>query len=533
MIRRMAAPALILLLALLSACSGGESGDRAGDGAPTTLVFGVTNQPDHLDPLVSNSAFASELEHLMFLRLSEFGPPPELELVPQLAESWDISEDGREVIYHLRRDIRWHDGVPTNAYDVVFTFDRATNPDVPYPGRGKVRDLESWEALDEWTVRFLFREPSWEPIFDTQLHIVPKHLLEDVPPADLVNHAFSRQPVGNGPWKFVRWLPEEQVVLEKNEAWPGDGPYFDRVVFRIIPESTTLRTELLTGRVDVYPRYPNKYLRQDLDNPDLFFPTFTDRGYVYVGWNLKNPLFQDVRVRRALTYATDRQTVLDGFRDGFGEVSAVPLFLDHPDLNPNVKPLPFDPAKAAALLDEAGWTKRGPDGIRVKDGKRLAFKFMLIANNEISEEIATMVQAEYGKLGIDVTSEYYEWTVYLERLRAKNFEATVLARQGELIFDPEDIFHSRSIETQFNDVSFGNPVTDSLIDLAKQTRDRTERRKIWWRFQEELDRLHPVTILYVSSAANPVRRDAVEDPVMDVRGPYYRITEWKPARRGS
>ena len=211
----------------------------------------------------------------------------------------------------------------------------------------------------------------------------------------------------------------------------------------------------------------------------------------------------------------------------------MPLFLDHPDWNPNVLPLPFDPARAAALLDEAGWSARDPDGIRTRDGRRFEFTFMLIANNEISEEIATMVQAEYGKLGIGVTSEYYEWTVYLDRLRAKNFEATVLARQGELIYDPEDLFHSRSIDTQFNDVSFGHPVTDSLIDLAKRTTDRLERRKIWWKFQEELDRLHPITILYVSAAANPVRKDAVENPVMDVRGPYYRIDEWKPAGRGS
>ena len=528
MIRSAHALLLIAALAATSACSpSGEGGGGASD-APETLVIGVSTQPDHLNPLISNFALSSDLENLMFLRLSEFGPAPDYDLVPQLSERWEISEDGREVIHHLRRDIRWHDGVPTTAYDVEFTFDRATDPDVPFPSRGKVRDLESWEALDEWTVRFVFREPSWEPIFDTQIHIVPKHLLEDVPPAELMNHGFSRNPVGNGPWKFVRWLPEEQVVLARNEEWPDGGPYFERVVFRIIPETTTMRTELLTGRIDFFPRYPNKYFRDDESNPELTFPRFSDRGYVYIGWNLKNPLFQDVRVRRALTYATDRQTILDGFRDGFGKVAAVPLFLDHPDWNPSVTPLPFDPPRAAALLDEAGWTERDRDGVRKKDGQRFEITFMLIANNEISEEIATMVQAEYEKLGIAVQSEYFETTVYLKRLRAKDFEATVLARRGELIFDPEDIFHSRSIETQFNDVSFGNPVTDSLIDLAKSTRDREERRKIWWEFQKELERLHPVTILYVSAAANPVRREAVEDPVMDLRGPYYRITEWKP-----
>ncbi|GJM44914.1 MAG: peptide-binding protein [Gemmatimonadota bacterium] len=502
--------------------------DESRRQAPSTFVVGVSAEPDYLNPIISNSAFSTRLQELLFLRLAEFGPPPDYAFVPQLAESWELSDDGLDLTYRLRTDVTWHDGVPTTAHDVVFTFDLATNEAVAFPERGRVRRLESWEALDDRTVRFRFRERSWEPIFDTQIAIVPKHLLADVPVTELAGNGFSRRPVGNGPWKLRDWVPEQRVVLEAYDGWHGGRPAIDRLVFRIIPEETTLRTELLTGGVHLYDRFPNKFFRQDSQNPELEFQRFSDRGYVYIGWNHARPMFADPRVRRALTLATDRRTIIDAFRDGFGEVSAVPLFQGHPDFHPDLAPLPFDPGQAARLLDEAGWTDRDQDGIRRKDGRRLAFKYMLIANNEISEEIATLTHAQFRKLGIEVTSEFYEWTVYLERLRAKRFDATILSRVGEMIFDPEDTFHSRSIPTEFNDISFGSAVTDSLIDLAKSMADRSERRRVWWRFQEEFQKLQPITVLYVSETSYPVRRGIVDDPIMDLRGPFYQIAKWHP-----
>ncbi|MFN8176503.1 MAG: ABC transporter substrate-binding protein [bacterium] len=529
MSRRAQAVLLCALPLLCAACSGKRSDQAA---PPSTLVIGVSAQPDHLDPLVAGSAFAVDLCDLLFLRLAYYGPPPDYDYAPVLAESWELSDDRKTLTYHLRHDVTWSDGVPTQAKDVAFTFARAKDPSVPYPNRSKLRKIEACEALDDWTVRFRFSEPSWEPVSDTDLHIVPEHLLASVPPADLLTCPFDRSPVGNGRWKLREWVRDERVVLEANDACALGRPVYDRVVFRVIPEETTMRTELLSGGIDLYDRYPNKWYKEDSQRTDLRFVRLSDKGYVYIGWNLKNPLFQDVRVRRALTYATDRQSILDAFRGGFGKVSAIPLYAEHPDYDPNVKPLPFDPAAAARLLDEAGWTKRDPDGVRTKDGRRFEFTYVITSTNEISENIATMTQAEFKKLGIAVKVQPYEWTVYLDRLKKKDFDATILARRGSFIFDPEDLFHSRSISGQYNDVSFGNPVTDSLIDLAKSTPDRKARRAIWWRFFEEFDRLQPVTVLYVSDTSYPVRRDHVARSPMDLRGPFFLLHEWAPEARG-
>ncbi len=523
---------LAAALPLLAGCGGERAPSDGAGAAPATLVIGVSAQPDHLNPLVAGTAFAVDLCNLLFLRLADWGPPPDYALEPVLAESWELSEDRRTLTYRLRRDVAWSDGVPTTAHDVVFTYERAKDPVVPFPNRSRLRRVESCTAPDDWTVVFRFSEPSWEPVWMTSFHVVPRHLLEPVPPEEMDTCAFDRAPVGNGHWTLHEWVREQSIVLKANDGCALGRPVYDRVVFRVIPEETTLRTELLTGGVDVYDRHPNKWYREDSQRPDLRFTRMSDKGYVYIGWNHRNPRFQDPRVRRALTLATDRPTILSAFRGGFGRVAAIPTFVENPDFDPDIEPLPFDPDSAARLLDEAGWTGRDPDGIRTKDGMRLEFTYMLIAANEISEDISTMTQAEFRKLGIGVTSESYEFTVYIGKLRRKEFDATILARRGDLLFDPEDVFHSRAIDGQYNDVSFGDAVTDSLIDLAKSTPDRARRKVIWSRFFEEFHRIHPVTVLYVSETSYPVRADRVAKAPMDLRGPFHELHRWEPARGG-
>lgn len=525
---------LVATALLLSSCAPKDS-SRVGRSAPSrsegpaTLTWGLSVQPDLLNPLLSTSAIAREINDLIFLKLTEFGPPPANEFLPMLAKSWALSADGRTLTYELRDDIHWEDGIPTTAADVVFTFERMIDPDIAYPGKANLRKIESCRADGDWRVVFHFKEMPTEPVFETMFNVVPAHLLRDKAPADLAANVFNRAPTGNGRWKVLEWISDERLILEANDT-PLGRPHFDRIVFRIIPEDNTMRTELLTGGIDVFHRFPSRFFRQDSANQALAFQRFSDRTYTYIGWNLKNPLFQDVRVRKALTLATDRETIVNAFRDGYGQVAAVPLYAENPDFDPNVKPLPFDPAGAAQLLDEAGWRARDKDGIRTKDGRRFEFQFHLISGNTISEEISTMVQAEFRKLGILVSSSSMEMTVYLDKLHKKEFDATILARRVDLVYDPESVFHSRAIKGQYNDVSFSSPVIDRLIDRAKSIPDREERRKVWWEFQEEFAREIPVTVLYIGDALYPVRRDKVENPVMDLRGALVRVHEWRPAK---
>ncbi|MEZ5065531.1 MAG: ABC transporter substrate-binding protein [bacterium] len=522
-----------LAIALTLGGCGGDGGERTSSrGGVHTLVIGSSNQPDRINPLVSTSAISTDMENLVFMRLVDWGPPPDLALEPRLAVSWEIADDRRSLLMHLRRDVFWTDGKPTTAEDVKFTYDRALDPAVPFPNRAAIKGIEQVEVVDPYTVRFVYGEPQWEPLLPAQdPAIMPKHLIESIPADQMMESGFGRHPVGNGPWIFREWISEERLVFDANENYCDGRPGFDRLVIRVIPEDTALRTELLTGGVHVYDRHPNKFYREDSKDPNLQFFRASDRGYVYLAWNGRNPLFEDPRVRKALTLATDRQAIIDAFRDGFGKVATCPTFAEDPAYDPSIVPFPFDPAAASALLDEAGWEQRDADGVRIRDGLRFEFTFMLIANNTISEEIATMLEQEYRKLGIATKVEFFEWTVYVGRLNAKDYESTILARRGDFIYDAESVFHSRSIDEAYNDTSFGTAVTDSLIDLAKSTADRTIRNGIWHQFFRELHALQPITPLYVSETSYPVRRDVVADAQIDIRGPYVRVHEWHPVTR--
>lgn len=503
------------------------------NGQPSTLVVGISAEPDLLNPLVSTAGISREFNDLLFLRLVEYGPPPNLDFVPLLAKSWEFSPDAKTLTYTLRDDIHWEDGTLTTAEDVAFTFARMMDPASTFPSKSVYRRVDSCKVLAADRVEFRFNEVPTEPLFETMFHVLPKHLLEKIPVAELGSNVFSRAPTGNGRWRLLEWVSDSRLVFEAAPDSPLGRPHFDRLVVRIIPEETTMRTELLTGGVDVCHRYPNRFFREDSKNENLGFVRVPDRGYTYVGWNQKCPLFQDVKVREALTRAIDRQTIIDAFRDGFGKVVAVPLYPEHPDFNPQVQPLPFDTGGAARLLDEAGWNTKDSDGIRTKDGRRFEFTLLLISNNTISEEIATMMQAEFKKLGIAFGTESFEFSVYLEKLHSKVFDATILQRRGDFIYDPESVFHSRGIEGQYNDVSYSSPEFDRLIDQAKHTVDRVERRHVWHEFQAQFAREIPVTVLYVGDALYPVRKDRVEEPLMDLRGVFVRMHEWKPKQRTS
>ena len=523
--------ALVLISLAVGGCGGG--GERTRPQAPKTLVWGTQISPGTLNPVVSTSSLGRDVERLLFLPLVDFGPPPELELQPVLAESWELSEDRLKLTYHLRRDVVWEDGVPTTAKDVAYTFRMMKHPDVPFPNKGAIRKVSECRVADEWTVEFTFSEPSWEPLYNTRFYVIPEHVLASTPPADLMSASFNRAPIGNGRWKVKGWQGDNLLELVTSDTCPLERPKFDRLVIRVVPEETTLLAELDTGGVDVFRRFPSKHYREWSKKPDFEFHRFTDRGYVYAAFNHSKSKYADVVTRRALTMAIDRQAILDAFRDGFGTVVASPLYPDHFAFNPELEPYPFDPQGAAALLDEAGWTGRDEDGIRTRNGERFEVEFMLISDNKISEEMGTMIQAEYAKLGIEVTLSFFEFNVFIKRLNDKNFDATILARTLDFIYDPEDLFHTRAIAGRYNEMSFSDARVDSLIDLAKSTPDRKERQKIWWAFQEALHDAAAITVLYVSETSYPVRKDKVSFSPMDLRGGFWRLHEWVPAERSS
>lgn len=237
---------------------------------------------------------------------------------PYLAESWELSPDSTSLTFHLRQDVLWHDGEPTDAHDVAFTWEAATDPATGYPG---ITDFEFYEkgpgsvdVLDDYTIRFHMRpHPRYLEIFRS-FAMLPAHLLEDVPHDQLRVHPYGSQcPVGNGPFVFDSHRPQDRWVFTANPVFPeglGGRPFVDRYIFRIITEQTTLLTELLTENVDVYMGPAAEQASLILANPRLELKEYESRQYNFVMWNSRRPQLADKRVRRALTMGTNREPKL-------------------------------------------------------------------------------------------------------------------------------------------------------------------------------------------------------------------------------
>ena len=410
--------------------------------------------------------------------------------------------------FQLRRGVRWHDRAPFTSADVKFTYDKIMDEKTNTVRRPPFELIQSLETPDPQTVRVTYKKPFSPSLESWGLGVLPKHILEkekDINTAD-----FNRNPIGTGPFKFKEWLSDQRITLAANDNYFEGRPYLDQISYRIIPEPPLEEMEFFVGSVDLSSPQAYQYKRYVEDRRFIVYKQLAN-AYTYIGWNLKNPLFQDQRVREALTMAIDRNQIVSYLLTGLGVVSNGPFPPQMWYASPTVKPLPYDPARAKALLAEAGWVDRNGDGILKKDGK--PFEFNLITNNGnvLRQNVAVLVQRQLAQVGIKVGIELYEWSVFIrDRINSRNFDATVLGWSLGLDPDVYEIWHSSQREKGFNFVGYNNPEVDRLLDLGRSEYDRETRRRIYNRIQELIYKDQPYTFLYVPESTPALHRGEFE-----------------------
>ncbi|MDA0328281.1 MAG: ABC transporter substrate-binding protein [Gemmatimonadetes bacterium] len=510
----------------------------------TAVVGSIGELADGMNAAVSSDATSTQ--HQQFVNLMTLLDYDENAVPrPYLAESWDISDDNTSITFHLRRDVRWHDGEQTDAHDVAFTYVTVTNPLTAFPNSAfwdhYVKGAEGVEVIDDFTVRIHLR-PHAEFLdpFRT-LAILPEHLLGDVPPEQLKQHPYGTQcPVGNGPFVFVSHSAQDRWVFQANPAFPaglGGRPYLDRYVYRIIPEQTTLLTELLTENIDVYVAPAPDQAQRIVDDPRTTLMRYPYRQYVFVGWNARRPQLADPRVRMAITMGTDRGRIVQALLQGYGTVanSGVPPFhwaFDE-ELSGSVT---YDPTAARALLETAGWSDRDGDGIRENaDGLPLSFSVKYNNGNQSRQDVAEIMQAQLVDIGIDARPQVVEWATLLQQINTpdlRDFDGVVMGWVVEYKLDDMDLFHSARIDQPYAWSGTSNPEIDRLLERLNSTTDRDEAITLWREYQQLVIAEQPYTFFYF-----PDRLDGVnvrlKGVVMDTRGDWLNIREWylDPASR--
>lgn len=523
--------ALALLLMALASFTMASCEREPNIRQPLTFIDSSGADAKRLLPLLAGDTTSSGISGLLFNGLIKYDK--DLRLTGELAESWEASPDCRSVVFHLRKDVKWHDGVEFTSADVLFTYKTVTDPSVPTPYGSNYGPVDKVEALDDHTVRVTFKEPFAPALESWGMGILPRHHLEGKKIDD--EEYTRRNLVGTGPYRLKKWVTGQLIELEASPDYFEGRPGIDRYIMRVVPDSATQFLELKTGGIDMMTLEPPQY---KLKSGTKFFNRYFQKfrypafGFTYVGYNLRHQKFSDVRVRRAFGHAIDKQKIIKGVLLGYGSPATGPFPPRSWAYNPKVNDPEYDPEKARALLSDAGW-EPGPDGMLMKNGE--PFSFTLITNKENTKrsKAAQIIKESLKAIGVEMDIQVLEWQTFLnEYINKRRFEAVMLG--WSLSMDPDlyDIWHSsKTGEREFNFVSYNNPEVDRLLIEGRQSCDFKRRGQIYRRIHEILADEQPYTFLFVPDTL-PVlhkRFKGVEEAPIGI---MYDFVRWKvPADR--
>lgn len=512
----------LLCCGLLVSC-GKKSGEK--DPMSETAVVALSGDADNLNPVVANSSTSADIQGNIYPTMFDVSfntREGKLEFEPSLVTRWEFTNDGKDVVLHLRPDARWEDGILITPQDIKFSYELYGDPEVASPRRSYLESMiqtdgkfdvdKSIEIIDDTTMVFHFTRQYPLQLFHLNLSPIPRHVYRNADRKTLRSNPANEHPVGAGPFKLEEWTRQQQIVVARNMN--SKLPYpakLERVIFRVISEPTTRLTELKKGAVDVMrPVYPEDVADIQESSPDIKLVTLPPRSYEYIGWmNIDakeyhasgkktirpHPLFGDRRVRQALTYAINRKAILDDQLGPYGELAVTdfsPIFrwaIQH-----DLIPYPYEPDRAKQLLRSAGWSDSNGDGVLDKGGKNFEFTLYYNVGNKRREYVATIVQENLKQVGIKVNLQSVEPVVLYQNIEEKKYDAFVAGFSVGLAIDPSDRWGD--INSPFNNVAFSNRRVSELLKLGLHVPTERDAGPFWKEIQSILHQEQPCTFLY-------------------------------------
>ncbi len=510
---------------------GAESTTKASS-VSVRLTDASIGDASTLIPMLASDVSSHSIASLLINGLIKYDK--DLNIVGDLAKSWEVSEDGLSITFHLRKGVKWEDGVEFNAHDIEFGFNLITDPKTPTAYSGDYLEVKTFELIDDYSFKVTYKRP-FAPALGTwgNLVVLPKHLIEG---KYLLKTEYARHPIGLGPYRFKEWKTGRHIVIEASDTSFDGKPAINTYLYRIIPDQSTMFLELKSGGIDLMTLTPPQYRRQT--NTPFFKKNFnkyqyTASQYTYLGYNLEREPFNDKRVRQALSYGINKQEIIDGVLLGLGSVASVPYVPNTWAYNEKVKKYPYNPEKAKELLAEAGWKDTDGNGILDKDGKEFHFTVLTNQGNSLRAKTAAIIQRRLKDIGVQMDIRIVEWAAFLkEFVHPGNFDAVILGWTISQDPDQFDIWHSsKTGPSELNFIHYNNPEVDKLLLEGRQTFDKAKRKKIYDRFQEIIAEEQPLTFLYVPDAL-PIVQKRFKGIEPGAAGIMYNFEKWyveKPA----
>lgn len=479
-----------------------------------TFYYVLQSEPEKLNPLTSTDNYSSQVSQFVIDGLMTTNVETN-EMDPALAESYEEDPKGMWYVFHLRKNVKWHDGKPLTAKDVKFSFDAVADKDSRFDTahiRPYFENIEKAEVVDEHTIKFSIKKKYFNNFKVLAsggfLSIVPEHIYGDA------SNKNTKILIGSGPYQLEKYDKGKGILLKRNPEWWGykDSRYagqfkWDKIQFRFIKEEMAQLARLEKGEIDLIPEItPEAYVQKTNHQPwgttavkkkvDHQGP----RPYGFVGWNFASPLFKERDVRIAMAHLMNRELMIEKFRFGLSLLATGPWYQQSPYANPSVKPILYDPKSAMVLLKKQGWDDLDKDGILEKkiDGKLVPFKFTLMMASKDAEKYMTIYKEDLKKSGIDMEIKLVEWNSFVKALDERKFDAVSLGWGGGSVDnDPKQIWHSESAQAGgSNFISYKNPEVDKLIDLGRQELDRAKRIMIYQEIYKKIADDAPYAFLF-------------------------------------
>lgn len=497
-----------LLLVVVFTCLLVACGQPSEKGSPTlnqhypqqtggAMIEAMPSDPSGLISMVAGESASSAISSHLFNTLLRYDA--KLDLTGELAERWEVAADHKTIIFHLRPNLQWADGHSLTSADVLFTWQLVVDEKTRSPYASDYQLVTHAETPDPLTFVVHYAQ-AFSPALDSWsgLQILPKHLLAG---QDIHNTVFAQKPLGSHYYQLSEWRHGEYLKLSKNPRAVLGMPLIDQRIARIIPDPSAQFLELMADNIDSMNMDPITYARIIPSRPDLQarLNQYKELGnsYTYLGFNLKRAPFNDVRVRKAINFAIDKQEIIDGVYLGLGIAIASPYKPGTRWSHPTLKPVPYDPVRARALLAEAGYLDTNGDGLLERDGQPLHFEILTNHGNKEREKTVVIIQRRLKEIGIDVSVRTMEWASLITRyIKTGDFDAVVMGWGLGLDPDQYNIWHSSQQQPgQFNFIGYQNPIVDDLLTQGRQTFDPDQRMRLYHAFAEALYEDSPIVYL--------------------------------------
>ena len=490
---------------------------------PNRVIIGISADIDTINPLYAFTFDEGNIVELLFQRLVRHDWNHDLnEMTPinMLAEKIEWTNDKLSVMVKIKEDVHWSDGTLITTDDIIFSFIKHSDPEVR--GRllgffenyyldksGKIDESKSFEKISDYRLKINFKPGSKPTLFDIDHPLIPMHIFSSIPVNEYISDEINQNPITNGPFKLNKWIRNQYVSLVIDSSSTFFNPkHISELVFKVIPNYENRILQLKSGEIDLIEEVKNEDAAEIKSNKDLVLNAVKGREYDYVGWNNIDPkiyseqgkitrhkIFADKSVRRALSYALNKEEIFTEFLLSYGELAEGPVSSIF-RINKDIEAYKFNPQKSKRLLKDAGWSDSDNNGILDKNGIELKFTLSVPIGYPRREFAANIFKNNLTAIGADVNLESFEMGIFIDKLFAKEFDAWIVGWLVPLPLNLRPYWHSNIQNTPMNFVSYQNVDLDKLLDELEFETDAEIRKNLLLLIQKIFNDDQPVTFLY-------------------------------------